>query len=145
MKHLEFPTSILHYLEASISLSRSTGTLNFYSHRINFIVLFVSYISLKSPLGFLLRFVTTGAFSKVRGTNMPPFLAMWLVGVGVGRGCPFLPGVLGGPLENFKYLGPNGCILGYFWTLSVLIVADITRHSLVWNMQLLKWFTYQNA
>ena len=76
---------------------------------------------------------------------MPPFLAMWLVGVGVGRGRPFPLGVLGGPLENFKYLGASGCILGYFCTLSVLIVADIKRHSLVWNTQLLKWITYQNA
>ena len=91
-----------------------------------------------SSPGFLLRFVITGNFTKVRGTNMAamsPFLAMyWQVGVGVGGGCPLPLGGPGGlPWESFKILGPNGCILGYFCTLSVLILADtcIMRHSLV--------------
>ena len=53
---------------------------------------------------------------------VPPFLAtQWQVGVGVG----------GGVGENFKILGPNGCILGYFCTLSVIILAGIMRHSLL--------------
>jgi len=54
---------------------------------------------------------------------MPPFLsAQWYVGVGVG-GVP--------SRENFEILGPNSCILGYFFTLCVLILADIMRHSLL--------------
>ena len=86
-----------------------------------------------SSPGFLLRFVVTGNFSKVRGTNMAAFLATyWQVGVGVEGGCPLPLGGPGGlPWESFKILGPNGCILGYFCTLSVLILADIMRHSLV--------------
>ena len=58
---------------------------------------------------------------------MPPFLApQWQVGVGVGKGSN------GGlPQEKVKILGPNGCILGYFCTLSVLLLADIMRHLLL--------------
>ena len=45
---------------------------------------------------------------------------------------------------NYKILGPNGCILGYLCTLTV-ILADIMRHLVLRNMQLLVWITIQNA
>ena len=83
--------------------------------------------------GFLLRFVITGTFFQVRGTKMaavPSFLAtQWQVGVGVGGGRPSHWGS-----QNFKILGSNGCILGFFCTLSVLILAGtciMMRHSLL--------------
>ena len=65
---------------------------------------------------------------------MPPFLAtQWQVGVGVGGGVApsHWWGSGGLSRENFKILGPNGCFLGYFCTLSALKLADIMRHLLL--------------
>ena len=47
-----------------------------------------------------------------------------------GRPLP-LGGAGGVPQENFKILGPNGCILGYFCTLSVVILTGTIRHLLL--------------